>query len=61
MQSPHPSGLLILHGNRLELLAEATFAWLSAHPLGPLEEETFLVQSNGMAEWVTGAWQAGPA
>ncbi len=52
MQSPHPSGLLILHGNRLELLAEATFAWLSAHPLGPLEEETFLVQSNGMAEWL---------
>jgi exodeoxyribonuclease V gamma subunit len=51
MQSQHQSGLLILHGNRLELLAQATFAWLRAHPLGPLEEETVLVQSNGMAEW----------
>ena len=51
LPQPKP-GLLILHGNRLELLAEATFAWLSGHPLGALEEETFLVQSNGMAEWL---------
>ena len=51
LAQPKP-GLLILHGNRLELLAEATFAWLSAHPLDALEEETFLVQSNGMAEWL---------
>lgn len=52
MLPQHKSGLLVLHGNRLELLAEATLAWLAAHPLGPLEEETFLVQSNGMAEWL---------
>ena len=52
MQPPTKPGLLILHGNRLELLAEATFAWLASHPLGALEEETFLVQSNGMAEWL---------
>ena len=45
-------GLLILHGNRLEQLAEAVFAWLREHPLPPLEPETFLVQSNGMAEWL---------
>ena len=45
-------GLLILHGNRLEQLAEALFAWLERNPLGPLEEECFLVQSNGMAEWL---------
>jgi exodeoxyribonuclease V gamma subunit len=45
-------GLLILHGNRLELLAKAVFAWLRSSPLGPLEEESFLVQSNGMAEWL---------
>ena len=51
MLPQHKPGLLVLHGNRLELLAEATFAWLAAHPLGPLEEETILVQSNGMAEW----------
>ena len=50
--SSAPSGLLVLHGNRLEHLAEAVFAFLARHPLGALEEETFLVQSNGMAEWL---------
>ncbi|MBL8329326.1 MAG: exodeoxyribonuclease V subunit gamma [Rubrivivax sp.] len=44
-------GLLVLHGNRLEALAEAVFAWLAEHPLDPLELETVLVPSNGMAEW----------
>ncbi|KPF95098.1 hypothetical protein IP87_17655, partial [beta proteobacterium AAP121] len=42
----------MLHGNRLEALAETVFAFLARHPLGPLEEETLLVQSNGMAEWL---------
>ena len=46
------SGLLVLHGNRLEMLAEAVLAWLASHPLAPLEPETILVQSNGMAEWL---------
>lgn len=56
--SPTPSdptlrpGLLVLHGNRLETLADTVFAWLAEHPLAPLEEEAFLVQSNGMAEWL---------
>jgi exodeoxyribonuclease V gamma subunit len=45
-------GLLVLHGNRLEALAETVFAFLARHPLGPLEQETLLVQSNGMAEWL---------
>ncbi len=45
-------GLLVLHGNRSELLAEAVFEWLRRSPLAPLEEEVFLVQSNGMAEWL---------
>jgi exodeoxyribonuclease V gamma subunit len=45
-------GLLALHGNRAELLAEAVFEWLGRQPLGPLEEEIFLVQSNGVAEWL---------
>ena len=45
-------GLLVLHGNRAELLGEAVFAWLRRHPLQPLEEEVFLVQSNGVAEWL---------
>jgi exodeoxyribonuclease V gamma subunit len=45
-------GLLVLHGNRAELLAEAVFEWLQRQPLQPLEEEIFLVQSNGVAEWL---------
>ena len=52
MTKSPPTGLLVLHGNRLELLAEAVFVWLAANPLKPLEEEVFLVQSNGMAEWL---------
>jgi exodeoxyribonuclease V gamma subunit len=47
-----PPGLLILHGNRFELLREAVFEWLARAPLAPLEEEVFLVQSNGVAEWL---------
>ena len=45
-------GLLVLHGNRAEVLGETVFAWLRRHPLRPLEEEIFLVQSNGVAEWL---------
>jgi exodeoxyribonuclease V gamma subunit len=45
-------GLLVLQGNRAELLAEALFEWVRRNPLQPLEEEIFLVQSNGMAEWL---------
>ncbi|WP_310385051.1 exodeoxyribonuclease V subunit gamma, partial [Roseateles sp.] len=45
-------GLLVLHGNRAELLGEAVFEWLRRQPLGALEEEIFLVQSNGVAEWL---------
>ena len=42
-----PPGLLVLHGNRAELLGEAVLAWLRRQPLQPLEQEVFLVQSNG--------------
>lgn len=45
-------GLLALHSNRTETLLETVAAWMQANPLGPLEEEVVLVQSNGMAEWV---------
>jgi len=48
---PKP-GLLALHGNRTEDLASLLAGVLKAHPLGPLEEEVILVQSNGMAEWL---------
>ncbi|UVW27358.1 exodeoxyribonuclease V subunit gamma [Massilia sp. H6] len=52
MSSPITPGLLILHGNQMELLRSAMFDWLRRHPLGPLEQETILVQSNGVAEWL---------
>ena len=44
-------GLIALHGNQTEALADTVQAWLAAHPLQALEPETVLVQSNGMAEW----------
>ncbi|MBH9554295.1 exodeoxyribonuclease V subunit gamma [Inhella gelatinilytica] len=46
------AGLIVLHSNRLENLADVSLAWLARHPLAPLETETFLVHSNGMAEWL---------
>ncbi|MGH8855321.1 MAG: exodeoxyribonuclease V subunit gamma, partial [Telluria sp.] len=52
MSSAITPGLLILHGNQMELLRTAMFDWLRSHPLGPLEQETILVQSNGVAEWL---------
>ena len=51
-RSPLVPGLLVLHGNRLELLQQAVFEWLRRHPLDPLESEVLLVQSNGIAEWM---------
>lgn len=52
MPSPIQPGLLILHGNQMELLRAAVFDFLRNHPLGPLEQEIMLVQSNGVAEWL---------
>ena len=45
-------GFIAFHSNRCEDLAEVVIQWMRRHPLGPLEEEVILVQSNGMAEWV---------
>ena len=45
-------GLIILHGNQMEQLRSVVFGWLQQHPLDPLVPETFLVQSNGVAEWL---------
>jgi len=52
MTSSIAPGLIILHGNQLEQLRAAVFQWLRAHPLDPLETDIFLVQSNGVAEWL---------
>ena len=53
MSSPSiEPGFIALHGHRAEVLADTLTGWLRAHPLGPLESEVVLVQSNGMAEWI---------
>jgi exodeoxyribonuclease V gamma subunit len=45
-------GLTLIHGNRAEALRDLLVAWMKAHPLAPLETETVLVQSNGVAQWL---------
>src|SRR5690606_14412175 len=45
-------GLSIWHANHSEDLRELVLAHLRNHPLSPLENEVFLVQSNGMAQWL---------
>ncbi|MDO1527496.1 exodeoxyribonuclease V subunit gamma [Fulvimonas sp. R45] len=45
-------GLMVVHGNRLEDLRDLLLAWLARTPLAPLEDETMLVQSNGIAQWL---------
>jgi exodeoxyribonuclease V gamma subunit len=52
MPAPVTPGLLVLHGNELEQLRATVFEWLRNNPLAPLESEVFLVQSNGVAEWL---------
>jgi exodeoxyribonuclease V gamma subunit len=54
--SPPPSaltpGFILLQSNRLEVLRQLLIDWLKTNPLAPLENETVLVQSNGMAQWL---------
>ncbi|MDR9406510.1 MAG: exodeoxyribonuclease V subunit gamma [Spiribacter sp.] len=45
-------GLMILQGNRLEDLRDLLTEWIKTEPLQPLEDETILVQSNGIAQWL---------
>ena len=51
LASSMSTGLVALHGNDTETLADTLMAWMRAHPLQPLEPEVVLVQSNGTAEW----------
>lgn len=46
------SGIAVIHSNQLEQLRDVVEYWLRQHPLNPLENETFLVQSNGMGQWL---------
>ncbi len=45
-------GLSILHSNHLEDLRQVAVEWIKTHPLQVLETEQFIVQSNGMAQWL---------
>ena len=45
-------GLMVVHGNHLEDLRDLLVEWLARTPLAPLEDETMLVQSNGIAQWL---------
>ncbi|WP_211363126.1 exodeoxyribonuclease V subunit gamma [Thermochromatium tepidum] len=58
--SDWPTGFMLIQGNRLEDLCALLVAWLRRHPLAPLEPETILVQSNGMAQWLKLALAATP-
>jgi exodeoxyribonuclease V gamma subunit len=46
------SGFMVIHGNQPELLRQLLVHWFQQHPLRPLEDETLLVQSNGIAQWL---------
>ncbi|MDO3721391.1 exodeoxyribonuclease V subunit gamma [Marinobacter sp. chi1] len=45
-------GFYAIHANHLEDLRRAVVFLCREHPLPPLESETFLVQSNGIAQWL---------
>ena len=45
-------GFIVAHGHRLEDLTDVAVTFTQNYPLAPLEEETVLVQSNGIAQWL---------
>ncbi len=53
-------GFMVIHGNRLEDLRGVAVEWMKRHPLTPLENETILVQSNGISQWMKLALAADP-
>lgn len=56
MTDPHlppiQPGFMVIQSHRLETLRDLCLQWLATQPLGPMEEEVFLVQSNGIAQWL---------
>lgn len=50
--TPLTPGFMVVHGNRLENLRGVAVEWMKRHPLAPLENETILVQSNGIGQWM---------
>lgn len=47
-----PPGFSVIYSNRMEDLRKVAIGWIKKHPLAPLENEVFIVQSNGMAQWL---------
>jgi exodeoxyribonuclease V gamma subunit len=47
-----PPGLMLVHGNHPEALRDLLVTWMRRYPLAPLETETLLVHSNGIAQWL---------
>ncbi|MDO5056002.1 MAG: exodeoxyribonuclease V subunit gamma [Lautropia sp.] len=54
-------GFILIHGNQSETLRDLLRDWVRAHPLAPLENEIILVQSNGVAQWLSLSLAADPA
>ncbi|MBN8455475.1 MAG: exodeoxyribonuclease V subunit gamma, partial [Candidatus Accumulibacter sp.] len=53
LSSPAPEpGLIVVHGNQPEILRGLVVAWMKRYPLAPLDNESILVQSNGIAQWL---------
>ncbi|WP_161936815.1 exodeoxyribonuclease V subunit gamma [Tepidimonas taiwanensis] len=55
-----PSGLVVVHGNRAERLLEVAAAWQRLRPTAPLEMQTWIVPSQGVAQWVRQTLAQGP-
>lgn len=53
-------GFIQLHGNQQEQLCAVLVDWIKRYPLKPLEQETVLVQSNGVAQWLQVALASEP-
>lgn len=45
-------GFIVAHGHRLEDLTDVAVKFTQNYPLAPLQQETVLVQSNGIAQWL---------
>ena len=60
-QTPLTPGFMVVHANRLEDLRGLAVEWMRRHPLSPLENETILVQSNGIGQWLKLALAEDPA
>ncbi len=52
--------LILIHGNHPESLRDLLVSWMKRDPLPPLENEVFLVQSNGIAQWLKLALASDP-